>query len=323
METPKQLVSIIIPTRNRCALLQETVGSVLAQTHQNLELIVVDDQSDDETWSWLSSNSDARLKPIHLEQHAERSKARNIGLAAAKGEYVLFFDDDDLLPESALATHIAALAKYPDAVATLSGHLTFDPEGQEQPFPIVRSTTQRSIWRELLFGWAATAGQAVFHTGILRSAGAWDERYSFAEDHELWLRMTRRGPVVLLPELLQRYRIHGGQTRPDDVDARLTRLRELHIDDLRGQHRTRADHVLSARALHKQAERLFFDEARAWKALGIYFKIFRLTPDLFFSPLTRRKLLVPGLKCFVGGWGLRFARAVLAILRQPSKAGSP
>lgn len=323
METHKHLVSIIIPTRNRCALLQETVGSVLAQTHRNLELIVVDDQSEDETWSWLSAISDERVKPIHLEQHAERSKARNIGLAAARGEYVLFFDDDDLLPESALATHIAALKKFPRAVATLSGHLTFDPEGRERSFPIVRSTTLRTIWRELLFGWAATAGQAVFRVDALRSAGGWDENYSFAEDHELWLRMTRRAPVVLLPELLQKYRIHSGQTRPGDVDARLTGLREIHIQDLRGEDRTRAENVLSARTLHKQAERLFFDEARAWKALAIYSRIFRLAPDLFFSPLTRRRLLVPSLKCFVGGKGIRFARVVLAMLRQHLKAGSP
>lgn len=323
MEQRKNLVSIIIPTRNRCALLQETVGSVQAQTHKDLELIVVDDQSEDETWSWLSSLSDERVRPIHLDQHAERSKARNIGLEAARGEYVIFFDDDDLLPESAVATHVAALVNYPEAVATLSGHLTFDPEGREQSFPLVRSTTLRTIWRELLFGWAATAGQALFRIDRLRSAGAWDERYSFAEDHELWLRMTRSAPVVLLPELLQKYRIHSGQTRPNDVDARLTDLRKIHIQDLQGKSRTRAENVLSARALHKQAERLFFDEARAWRALAIYFRIFRLAPDLFFSPLTRRKLLVPSLKCFLGGRGLRFARVALAMLRNHPKTGTP
>ena len=323
MERRNNLVSVIIPTRNRCALLQETVGSVLAQTHKNLELIVVDDQSGDETWSWLSSLADERVRPIHLEQHAERSKARNIGLQAAKGDYVLFFDDDDLLPESALATHVEALTNYPEAVATLSGHLSFDPEGHEQSFPIVRATTLKTVWREILFGWAATAGQALFRIDRLRSAGAWDERYSFAEDHELWLRMTRSAPVVLLPALLQKYRVHSGQTRPNDVDTRLTDLRELHIQDLQGQSRARAENVLAARTLHKQAQRLFFDEARVWRALAIYFRIFRLAPDLFFSPLTRRKLLVPSLKCLVGGRGIRFARVVLAMWRNHPKAGAP
>lgn len=82
------LVSVIIATRNRCSLLEQAVASVVAQSFGDWEIVVVDDASEDRTWSWLEGRSDPQLRPIRLEEHAERSAARNVGTRAARGRYV-------------------------------------------------------------------------------------------------------------------------------------------------------------------------------------------------------------------------------------------
>src|SRR5580658_1881005 len=96
-------ISVIIPTRNRLAYLKEAVASVLAQDHRDREVVVVDDASEDGTWAWLSSLTDPDVRVLRMEQHGERSAARNLGLNYAQGKYVLFLDHDDLLAPSALS----------------------------------------------------------------------------------------------------------------------------------------------------------------------------------------------------------------------------
>src|SRR5437879_843479 len=111
------VVTVVIPTRNRLPLLQESVANVRAQTFTDWELIVVDDASEDGTWSWLSSLADSRIRVIRLARHSERSAARNRGLVEARGEFVLFLDDDDRLYPRALERLADALARHSDAVA--------------------------------------------------------------------------------------------------------------------------------------------------------------------------------------------------------------
>src|SRR5688500_17684329 len=96
------MISVVIPTHDRLALLSEAVQSVLVQTTSDWELIVIDDHSIDGTAEWVKSTSDERVRVVQLEEHSERSRARNIGLSRAQGDHVLFLDDDDLLLPRAL-----------------------------------------------------------------------------------------------------------------------------------------------------------------------------------------------------------------------------
>ena len=88
--------TIIIPTYNRAAFLPNAIESVLAQTYTNWELIVVDDGSTDNTKDVVSQYSDSRIIYIY-QQNAERSAARNNGIAHAKGDYVCFLDSDNVM----------------------------------------------------------------------------------------------------------------------------------------------------------------------------------------------------------------------------------
>ncbi|HEY9169186.1 MAG TPA: glycosyltransferase family 2 protein [Lutibacter sp.] len=110
MQTP--LVSIIIPTYNRAHLIGETLDSVLAQTYTNWECIVVDDGSTDETDKLMAvyCNKDTRFKYRHRPKNYPKgaNACRNIGLEKANGDYMIFFDSDDLM----LAEHVKVKIKY-------------------------------------------------------------------------------------------------------------------------------------------------------------------------------------------------------------------
>ncbi len=91
----KPLVSVIIPTYNRAVLVKRAIQSILDQTYDNFEVIVVDDASTDSTVTVIANIEDERLKYIRHEVNGHASAARNTGIASAKGELIAFLDDDD------------------------------------------------------------------------------------------------------------------------------------------------------------------------------------------------------------------------------------
>lgn len=94
-DTGRSLVSIIMPTKNRMALIGAAIQSVISQTHQNFELIVVDDGGTDETEEVIAGFGDTRIRYLKQEQSGGVSKARNIGLSVARGDWVFFLDSDN------------------------------------------------------------------------------------------------------------------------------------------------------------------------------------------------------------------------------------
>ncbi len=203
------LVSVVTPTRNRLAFLQEAVESVRHQTYEAWELIVVDDASEDGTWAWLSSLADPRIRALRLERHSERSAARNRGLAQAQGEFVLFLDDDDRLCAHAIECLVGALANHPDAVASVGARCYTTASGRCRRVWHPPVTVKRVVWMDVLFAaWSVAQGQALFRKQAVSDVGGWDERVPFGEDHELWLRVSELGPAVCTPSLVLQYRVH-------------------------------------------------------------------------------------------------------------------
>lgn len=309
----KSLVSVVTPTHNRCQLLKETVASIFAQTFTNWELIVVDDASADETWAWLQGLHDPRVKKIRLEQHAERAKARNVGLEAAQGQFVLFVDDDDLLAPRALQTHVEALERQSAAIASIGSYVMFDERGSRRTSRIVRRGMVRHIWQDMLFGWMAISGQCLFRTQAIKSVHGWNEAYNIAEDHDLWLRVGRLGPAALLPDVVLSYRVHSGQWRPRNLERLMTEIREQAVRQLQGSERERAERILQARELERSAFAHFL-RSEAGKALMAYCQALQIMPNLLRSPLTRPLVVRPMLKCLVGSIGIRLGRPLLSLL---------
>ena len=108
-------VSVIIPTHNRRALLAECLERVGAQRGVTWEALVVDDASSDDTWAWLATRDDTRITALRHDRSQRQAVARNRALAVARGRFVCFLDDDDLL--------------WPDALRTLAEQLTANLAG--------------------------------------------------------------------------------------------------------------------------------------------------------------------------------------------------
>src|SRR5262245_21012221 len=110
--TPK--VSIILPTYNRAKLIMETIESVLNQTYSNLELIIIDDGSNDNTEELITQIQDERIKFHKAGRIGIVGKIKNIGIEKATGDLIAFIDSDDLWAKTKLEKQIAALQQYPD-----------------------------------------------------------------------------------------------------------------------------------------------------------------------------------------------------------------
>ncbi len=117
------LVSVIVPTYNRADLVRRAVDSILLQTHRNVEVLVIDDGSTDQTLEVLKEAQarDSRVQPLRNNSPKGCAGARNTGLQQARGEYIAFLDDDDeFLPEK-IQTQVEFLQRHPQAGVVVSG----------------------------------------------------------------------------------------------------------------------------------------------------------------------------------------------------------
>ncbi len=308
-------IAIITPTRNRRPLLAEMVASLKQQSFQNWECIVIDDASQDDTWSWLQGIGDPRLRSIRLDRPRERAAARNTGLDQARAALLLFLDDDDRLPRQALDTHLSLLDQHPQAVASIGGYRMFDPSGSARRISVSRTVQLRPVWREVFFGWMAVFGQCLVRSQAVREAGGWEDEFIPIEDHALLLKIAQLGPVVLQPHIVLEYRVHPDQWRPTNLTQQMLRVRRRAAQELAEPRRSQAGRLLAAHQLARQANRHYW-RAQAGPARRLYWRAMRTEPYLLRSPLTRPMLLHPMMKTLVGGAGLRRAGQIRRWLRR-------
>ncbi|WP_170359505.1 glycosyltransferase family 2 protein [Ruegeria arenilitoris] len=214
--------SIIVPAYNTAATLAETLASLLSQTHDDFEIIIVDDGSQDETPAIARAHAtDPKVRVIRQENRG-LAGARNTGIAAARGEFVGFCDADDLwLPEK-LATHVRHLQAEPDVAISYSGSAMVDEGGRlmrVRQSPRLRDVTAAHVLKRNPIG---NGSAAVMRKSALLDLAyrpafetkrdwVFDETFRQSEDIECWLRLmlTTDWQIGGVPGLLTRYRIHA------------------------------------------------------------------------------------------------------------------
>jgi len=309
----QRTVTVVIPTRDRLSLLREAVRSVRAQDFRSWELILVDDASSDGTAEWIGQHVDPRVRLVRLEEHVERSAARNRGLAEATAPAVLFLDDDDRLRPSALRQLSRALDGAPRAVAAFGAKEVFDGTGQRKRIPHPHLRAVRSVWDDVMAGWMFVSGQVLLRTDAVRAAGGWDESLVVAEDQDLWLRAIGRHPAVLLPDIVldQRTRAEGVDASAEEDEVRARIVAELPADE-----RPRASRLIDARHQLRSAGTAF-EEERFGDARRALMAAVRSAPSLMRSPIWGPQIAVSVAKAAAaealpGDAGVRVRRTVKA-----------
>lgn len=194
------LVSVIIPTYNRAGWVTEAVASVLAQTYQDFEVLVVDDGSTDATLEALAPFY-RQVKVLRTAQRRGVAAARNLGLSAARGEWLAFLDSDDLWRPDKLARQMAYLREHPELLICQTDE-TWVRNGVRVNAPLSHRKVEGEIFLPSLERCMISPSAVVLHRRLLEEVGRFDETLPAAEDYDLWLRVTWRYPVGLVPEPL-------------------------------------------------------------------------------------------------------------------------
>lgn len=210
VEKPQQaLLSVIIPTYNRSALLPDAVRSVLTQDYPNLEVIIVDDGSTDDTPNVIASLSDWDVRVRTFRQaNARQAACVNRGLDLAQGQVACMLSDDDMLYPGALSRGMAALAANPEAVVAFGDLDMIDFDGNHLRIHRAAPITLESI---LAHHEHNIGVGALFRTDAARRAGGWNPHYYHVPDFDFWLRIGLQGSFEYVPELFGYSRVHENQ----------------------------------------------------------------------------------------------------------------
>lgn len=205
------VVTVLMAVHNAAQFLTEAIDSVLRQTFEDFEFLVVDDGSTDTTAALLSACTDARLRVIRRAHNGGLSAALNIGIAEARGDLLARMDGDDVSAPQRLERQVAYMREHPEVLLLGTGCVRMDAAGR--PFERIQYPTDAPVLQErLLAGNQFCHPSVMMRTQVVRLLGGYRALAGgAAQDYDLWLRIAEQGEIANLPDVLLRYRIHEGQ----------------------------------------------------------------------------------------------------------------
>lgn len=211
MTYPK--ISVVVPTYNHARYVAEGVRSILAQNYANLEVLVVDDGSTDNTREVMAQFGE----PVRYIWQANRglSGARNSGIEAATGEYIALLDADDFWEPNFLATVLPILEADRTLGAVHTGSRFVDRDGK----PLLQQNNVTvpadQMYDRLIDGEFFAADAVLVRRECFEQVGLFDEKLRASEDWDMWLRVARAFRFAGIPDALLNYRMHGENMSAD------------------------------------------------------------------------------------------------------------
>jgi glycosyltransferase involved in cell wall biosynthesis len=207
-------ISVIIPAYNAMTYLPETMATVLKQTYTDFEVIVVNDGSTDEIEAWITQLSDRRVKLVS-QANLGATGARNTGIRESQGEYLAFFDADDLWASTKLAKQVQILDSHPEVGLVYTWVAHIDEQGNNTGrVGVINSQQEGNVWQELTKGNLIECGSVpMVRRECFEKCGVFDcnlssfnELAATVEDWDMWLRIANHYQFKVVKEPLVYYR---------------------------------------------------------------------------------------------------------------------
>ena len=212
-------VTVIMPCFNHARFLTDSINSVLRQTYSDLELVIVDDCSTDDSWAVINSlaSGDGRIQAIRQEQNQGLSKARNAALRRARGEFIAFCDSDDVWECDKIRIQMDLLDRNPNHDVAYCDTIIINENGLptgkrfSQLYPPPK---QPSGWLfpDLIKGNFINIQSVLLRANRAQPVERFDEQIEWIQDWWYWVRLSRKHRFLYSQEPLARYRIHSGST---------------------------------------------------------------------------------------------------------------
>ncbi len=210
-QTP--LVSVVMATHNDEPFIAEAVHSILGQSYEAFELIIIEDACSDGTADFLKTLNDPRVRIIHNQENLGLTRSLNIGIQLARGEYIARQDADDISLPERLAVQVEWSKQHPDIGVIAAQAVEIDASGHETKAKIPNpGMSPEDIAGAMIYANCFVHSGIFAKKEVLLAAGTYDESYRYAQDYELWLRLLSQGiKMQLLPEILIKQRVHALQ----------------------------------------------------------------------------------------------------------------
>jgi len=250
------MVSVIVPTFNRPEMLRKALSSILAQTYENFEILVINDCGTDVRVVVEGLNNSGRIRYLSHDRNQGLSAARNTGLRAARGKYIAYLDDDDIYLPNHLDTLVRFLECSGKPVAYTDAYCLRLTRSEDEPF---HETEERFVhgsdeWDNdrILYENFVPVLCFMHQRQCIGATGCFDESLSTHEDWEMWLRLSRRHEIVHIPVVTCEFRrnesVHSmTNSKTSDFAWSAATIYEKHKSERLGKR-----HILT-----KQHERLF------------------------------------------------------------------
>ena len=331
--TANPLVSVVVPVYNGSDYVVQGLNSILAQSYQPIEIIVIDDGSTDDTAEKLKSfGNKITWKTIPNQGPAN---ARNQGLNLAKGQYIAFLDCDDVWFRNKIAKQIEALAAHPDAGFCCCNFIgrrgprnrlanNFKSLGiyEQLTFNVPVKEPFRLLMRENFIG---TASNVVVRRDVLERAGSFNTKYVNAQEFEFWLRCSLKTDFVILSEMLMFKRGHphnwsGNKKRSYSYRKLVTAdTIKNNFEFLRKSNMLEECYLILARKTY-QLGNIYFEEKDVKTAFSLYWEGLRTSPSPENLKMFLGIVFKKGLRLLTGD---RLSREALDRLVNKKSVSSP
>lgn len=225
------MFSIVIPLYNKELSIQNTIQSVLEQTYQEFEIIVVDDGSTDNSAERVREISDPRIKLVQQKNQGV-SAARNHGIKESKFEWIALLDGDDLWEPNHLDEVLKMMREFPDEKVYVTSFKYSHNQAMykhDRPSPIFKI---ENYFKEALKEKLVWTSIVVIHKSCFDKVGMFNEKLSYGEDLELWARLARYFTIIKSSKITAIYQIEAENRSNQSFNIKKSRVYHLDISNI-------------------------------------------------------------------------------------------